>query len=290
MPTEAESKTLSDLLETRQMYASVEVAGGMALLDGKWGLSHTVPNDLTLRCDDVDCNGFMAWDLSGETELNAVSGTVRFSNAFYRCRHCRRSWVRYELATRVPSDKTIAVTIHGMYPRQFPNISANMLAALEDNDAVLYLHAIECRAAGMGLGALAYLRRVVENGINLLLDLLASILADSDDTKQAEYVAQVGYLKSQKAFDKKAVAAAAVLPKSFFAGGHNPFSRLHDWASVGVHNEPDEQCCELFDEVRGLFDALFERLEAEKATRRLYAERLGKLSRRVPSKALPKSE
>jgi hypothetical protein len=113
-------------------------------------------------------------------------------------------------------------------------------------------------------------------------------LEDSEDPKHREYVEQVSWLKDQKAFDRKASAAATVLPKSFFAGGHNPFARLHDWASAGVHNLTDEDCCDIFDEIREVFDALFERLKSEQNAKRLYAERLGKLSKRVPAKALGK--
>jgi len=140
----------------------------------------------------------------------------------------------------------------------------------------------------MGLGALAYLRRVVENGTDVLLDLLAELLETSDDPAHQEYLRRVEWLKQQKAFDKKATAAAAVLPRSFFAGGHNPFARLHDWASSGVHSQTDEECIEIFDEIRVVFEALFERLTKEREARRLYADRLGKLSRKVPARALEK--
>jgi len=290
MATESGAEGLSDLLRKQRIYASAEITAARVLLDAEWGVRVDAPKALMLECMDARCGATMTWDLAAEVSLSAPPKVYHFFTAFYRCRHCRSSWIRYELAAERISDTSMRVTVHGIYPRQFPGTSSGVIGALAEEDAVLYLHAVECRSGGMGLGALAYLRRVVENSINLMLDLLAEVLRESEDPKRQEYVAQVEWLKSQKAFDKKAIAAAAVLPKSFFAGGHNPFSRLHEWSSAGVHNESDEECVELFDEIHGLFEALFERLENEKETRRLYADRLGKLSKAVPAKALQNRE
>ena len=290
MADDPKLETLAGLLEKRQIYASVEVAAAEGIIDRAWGTRVQAPKTVALECLDGRCCSTMVWDLSSDVEVGAVANIVKFYSLFYRCRHCLSSWVRYEIFTNHISNSAMRVVVHGICPRQYPGVSSTVLEALSDNEAVMYMNAIQSREQEMGLGALAYLRRVVEEAINVLLDLLASVLADSEESKQQEYVAQVEWLKSQKAFDKKAVAAAAVLPKSFFAGGHNPFARLHEWASAGVHNETDQDCCELFDEIRGVFDALFERLHAERETRRLYADRLGKISKRVPTKAIQKPE
>lgn len=282
--TEPVITTPNALLERRQIYASGTVAADRALVSTGWGTAVTPPSTLELYCDNERCMAMMLWDLTKksdeETRIEASEHYVGFRTVNYKCRHCRQGWIRFELAAQQTSEKSCFLLIYGILPKQYQNISPVVAAELEASQLSLYHNALECRSAGMGLGALAYLRRVVEESINILLGLLADVLNDSEDPTHREYLERVAWLKEQIAFAKKATAAAAVLPKSFFAGGHNPFARLHDWASGGVHNGTDEECCDVFDEISGLFDALFERLSAERDAKRLYAERLGKLSAR----------
>jgi hypothetical protein len=166
----------------------------------------------------------------------------------------------------------------GQHPRQRPVFSQELKDGLGDQGREIYMKAIEARHYEMGIGALAYLRRVTEDSMNALLDLIKLAFAGSDDEKAM--VERIDVAKQEKVFANKVGFAKAILPKRFFHGGHNPLERLHDWASAGIHNRDDWECAEIFDEIRTLFELLFERLAREAAEKRIYDQNLLKLTRK----------
>ncbi len=126
---------------------------------------------------------------------------------------------------------------------------------------------------------MSYMRRVVEDEMNRLLDLLIELLATDD--KKVEELQRAKELRGENSFAKKAAVADAVLPTTFFPDGQNPFSKLHELCSEGVHALDDVESCERFAQGKELFELLFGRLLHEREGRRLFAEKARKL---VPRK------
>jgi hypothetical protein len=104
----------------------------------------------------------------------------------------------------------------------------------------------------------AYLRRLVENCINDLLDLVVEA-AQSDDAV-APLLNEVEEVKTDRRFSEKIDFAAKLLPKNLVKGA-NPIATLHDLTSAGLHGESDDECVEIFDRCKLAFEYVIQRLK-----------------------------
>jgi len=182
------------------------------------------------------------------------------------------------LYQQLVSTLDVQVILIGRLPRPTPHIDPDVAEAFGEIDLYLYEQALGSRLSGMGIGAMTYMRRVVENEMSRLLDLLIEELSSTPE--HVEKLKRAKELQDENAFAAKARVADLVLPPSLFPDNQNPFSKLHDLCSEGLHQLDDVESCERFDEAKDLFELLFQRLLHERESRRLYTENLKKLSSR----------
>jgi hypothetical protein len=293
-------ENVAALLESGVLWGT---AAALAELRGPSPSSMTwrvkVPRTIRMWCASDQCQRVMNWDLfktgiySSEVEEIAF-GT--FKTFTYNCRNTpnfpRVTFVLHAVAAvqseqpeaaptpsaggASPRDATI--TLIGRMPRPTRHIDAAVAAALHEIDRYLYEQALASRLEGKGIGAMTYMRRVVENEMNRLLDLLVEQLASAPDRVEQLRTAQK--LQDENAFAEKARVADLLLPTTLFPGNQNPFSKLHDLCSEGVHLLDDVESCDRFDEAKELFELLFLQLLRERESRRLYDEKLKKLTPR----------
>jgi hypothetical protein len=240
------------------------------------------PKEISIYCDHSKCRRDMIWETHSGTYVEQIGVSVQPSNGFqshtYTCRHCGVRRVTFFLLFSPIKIGIWSLQKIGQSPRKQPVLSAELLQSLGENGQGLYQRAVESRNQDMGLGALAYLRRVVEDAMNALLDLMEVAVVGSESEETMLEAIQVA--KVEKVFTNKVAFAKAILPARCFHGGHNPLERLHDWASAGIHNRDDWECAEIFDEIRALFEMLFERLARESSEKKLYDQKLINLTRK----------
>ena len=73
--------------------------------------------------------------------------------------------------------------------------------------------------------------------------------------------------------------AGKVLPEYLKPGGTNPLVPLHKLASEGVHNLPEEECIEIFDNSILVFSFVFRELHRHQTEVKSFAESLKKIAR-----------
>jgi hypothetical protein len=271
--------SLTEFLQTWPLYKSIEVPVTQEAHQAVIFL----PKRIVRYCDAEQCRREMEWETwannTDDTKLG-VRTTAKYGDFSrnYKCRHCESRWVEFYFRGDGPIAGKLKLQKIGQYPRPLPILSRELMAGLGEIGQVLYLKAVESRNQDMGIGALAYLRRVVEDAMDSLLDLMKSAVVGVDN--EAELLAAIEKAKQEKVFANKVGFSKAILPPRFFHAGHNPIERLHDWASAGIHNMDDWECLEVFDDVRGLFELLFERLAHDQSERKLYESKLSQLSRK----------
>jgi hypothetical protein len=201
-------------------------------------------------------------------------GTVRDRNHYFQCRACQKYWEQFYVQFG-ETDGAKWVMKVGQYPPAAERVPKELETRLSGPDLDFYRKALRSRTFGFGLASLAYLRRVVENRTNDLLDLIAD--AASQQNPSSELPQRVADAKANYQFDQKVELASMMLPASLKPGGMNPLDALHDLASAGIHRFTEEQCLDHFDTARTAFEYLFKQLQVDREAAREYVESMNKL-------------
>lgn len=153
---------------------------------------------------------------------------------------------------------------------------------LDEDDLKLFRTAIRLRNFNLGLGAVAYLRRVVENRMDDILDILHE--SAKEHKAPAELLDQLGEVKAAHRFSDKVDYAACLLPESLHPDGlPNPIGILHELTTDGLHSRPDAECVEIFDGCKDIFEHVFTSLRPNVEQQKAYLKRLTALAKRKAS-------
>jgi hypothetical protein len=150
----------------------------------------------------------------------------------------------------------------GQYPELEERISEALATALDATNLKLYKNALRMRNFNLGLAAVAYMRRVVENKMGEMLDILheTAVTHGIDPT----IVARHQEMRAEKRFSVKIDYAGHLLPPSLRpAGKPNPMAILHELASEGLHAKSDADCIDVFDKCRATFEYVFGKMKIE---------------------------
>jgi hypothetical protein len=112
--------------------------------------------------------------------------------------------------------------------------------------------------------------------MNGMLDLLAEVARESNF--EHEHLAELEEVKKSKRFSDKVTFAAVIIPPTLRPGGQNPIDRLHDIASEGLHSRSEDDCIDIFDRSRAVFEYVFRQLRIRKDEAEAFQESLNKLA------------
>jgi hypothetical protein len=166
---------------------------------------------------------------------------------------------------------------------QFPEASIALPDALEKNlgkdSATLYKMALICRNNGYGLAAAGYMRRVVEDKTNELIEVVAKYAEINEvDAKKVEKIRDAA--KSAGAYtpyEDKLKIASAVFPESLKAAGKNPLLSLFKLVSEGIHGKSEEECIRVAEDTDFVFRYVFANLRAETEIKKAYPDKMKEL-------------
>lgn len=211
---------------------------------------------LQLFCGSENCGGPRLFD--GQTVYTDYAGegtTYHFLN--YYCRNCRGSRKTFAIRSFRSSATTPLVLKFGEFPAYGPPIPSRVIS-LMGPDRELFLLGRRAENQGLGLGAFAYYRRVVENQKGRLIDEIAKVarrLGASQDTLDKFEAA-----KAETQFSKAVDDVKDAIPESLRIQGHNPLRLLHSALSQGLHAQSDAECLELATSIRVVLTELAERI------------------------------
>jgi hypothetical protein len=154
----------------------------------------------------------------------------------YQCRSCKKQ-ERYYI---IHWDEAFIEKI-GQYPPYGIRVDKELADALGD-DKENYRMGLICISQSYGLGACAYLRRVVENRMDSILRKMKELLLETPGA--GEQLAEIEKALGSIQAVQKAQLAAAICPESLRPGGVNPFKILHEELSHGIHGLSEDECLE----------------------------------------------
>jgi hypothetical protein len=210
----------------------------------------------------------------GPEQVTSARGALRTLS--YMCPDCKRHWVSYVVHwdQRLEGDVNV-IQKCGQYPELETIIDPDLQRSIPKGDVVLLKKAITCRNFNNGLASVAYLRRVVENQIEPLIQrLLNNSGSDREGLK-----GRIEKARTDRGFRGLLDLAAKVLPDYLKPGGTNPLVPLHKLASEGVHSLPEDECIKIFDESIVVFSFVFRELHRHQTEVKSFAESLKKIAK-----------
>jgi hypothetical protein len=266
--TEQIEDLIRDALQSWPLYRELRYQGGS---------SARVPTLLVLFCDL--CGNQEIWET---TFHQFEENTTGFGVKEYKCRNCAGRVARFYFYWARQDDGRYLFFKAGQYPELEERVSLPLQKEL-GKDLKLYKNAIRLRNFNLGIGAVAYLRRIIENHMNDLLDTIfeAAQLANmsSETLKSLEQV------KAGRGFQDKIEFAESLLPPRLRPEGvARPFAVLYELTSIGLHARSEEDCIAVFDGCRRIFEYVFSQVHLENEAARQFKTDLANAPKLGPSK------
>ncbi len=241
-----------------------------------------LPSAIYLHCDHANCrsNPTTVWQTTFYTGEVNKSG---LHSKTYTCRNCGDSEASFYFLWEEDEGESVFMKV-GQYPELEERVPETLEKMLDADDLKIYKTAIRLRNFALGLGAVAYLRRVIENRMNDLLDVLYD--AAKEHKIAAEVLGKLESVKNDRRFSVKVDYAGDLLPDHLRPSGvPNPMGILHDLASDGLHARTDEDCVDIFDGCRKTFEYVFGRLRIQNEDAKAFAKTLAELAGKKPKPA-----
>jgi hypothetical protein len=269
---------LSDILIRGTLYRPFVYTGdglGFKATDSLTGTERygLLPSALRMYCENKQCKAVQLWQLF-ETDSRFFFGWDMPTKVRYVCRNCGKQIINYWIDWTA-NDGVFTFIKAGQWPALTIEPSPVVAKALGAEDTSLYKKALINASISHGLGALAYFRRVIENKVNVLLDLVEE--AAKTAQVHEDELKNIAEVKASKHVDVKIEYAARILPTHLRPGGHNPLERLYGVASAGLHGESDSDCVGLFQEYRAAFEYLIQNLTEQNEQAEAYVRQLSKI-------------
>jgi hypothetical protein len=243
--------------------------------------------ELQLHCDT--CDGVRTFVRTATSDNQLRFGYWEWVYITYRCRNCDKESKVYSVGLYwepAPSDPTgltedeentqpqVAFKF-GEWPPLGPVLPKRLLKFLGD-DAELFKRGNRAEGQGMGIGAFAYYRRVVENQRTRLFDKLIEAAEKLKVDK-----AIIDDLRADREnwqFSQSVDGLKAALPDSLKIEGHSPMALLHNALSHNLHSESDETCLQAAQDIRHVLTEFARRLQDALKDKSELAKSIGRLT------------
>ena len=146
----------------------------------------------------------------------------------------------------------------GEFPLSPTAIPLQVQKLLDGANLEHYQKGMQATTLGLGIGAAAYFRRVVENQWKQLVKEMRKAAERLGVTDLSEYDAALASNQFNSAVKslKNAIPEKLLLP-----GGHNPLTLLHQLYSRQLHKMPDHECLRQAQDIQLILTALVENIE-----------------------------
>ena len=242
-----------------------------------WNVESVDPEELNLNipklwlyCDSEKCEGIRAFSSRQTIKYEIFE---RNQVLLYRCCNCQHKTKHISLnmtldredpglsvsqdeVWEIPSVAGFAINYGELPP--FGPPTPSRLIKLIGPDRNLFLKGRRSENLGLGVGAFAYYRQVVERQKDRLITEIAKVAQKHGAS--VETLELFGKAINETQFSKAVHEIRDAIPQALLIDGHNPLSLLHDALSEGIHAGTDEDCLELATAIRTILAKLSENI------------------------------
>ncbi len=163
------------------------------------------------------------------------------------CQECR---IIYSFFINIDV-KTGRVMKFGQMPMWMPRIDSDIAKEL-GSSCGFYVRALRSLNESYGIGACAYFRRMIEDYINPLLQLLHDF--KKEEGAAPEELQKILDVKAGKNFSAKTEYAGQICPPSLIVQGMNPLKELHEQLSYNIHAGTDKEATEVAIKIKKIVE------------------------------------
>jgi len=249
--------TVTTLLENEPLHAQRSIP--RLFVQPEYGYVD-FPEEIRAHCDHKNCEGVRRHTKNGG---HCFQVGVKFYNfASYGCTNCT-SKVKVFCLKAERTDKKYAGTCTKIYqePAFGHPIPKRLFSIIGEQNRENFLQARRAIARGLGIGAYAYYRRIVEN---TKFDLIGSVLEIARSTNAPPpQIRLLESAQSETQFSKaiEILRDVSAIPAILLIDGHNPLLLLHDLLSEGIHQLSDTECLERAQEAEVILSEIAERMQ-----------------------------
>jgi hypothetical protein len=263
------------------------------------------PKQISLVCESK-CRKETTWSrLHVPIDLGHQSPDKNIQTVSYICNLCEKAHLTViyradEIEERVTPGSTanpdfhtppsrvyvlVKVTKIGQYPPPSVAVSKSLNQNLGSDLTALYRKALVTRNQGYGLAAVSYIRRVVEDKTNELIEVAAEFAeAHAIDPTTVAKMRAAANSEEYVTYEDKLKIASTVFPGRLLVGDINPLQVLYSLVSKGLHGLSESECVVVADATLEVFEHIFTKLKAEVIDSRAFEEKIKKMSQ--PGKIL----
>lgn len=228
------------------------------------GTTSIATPELQLYCDgSCRCLSYSSGGVETGGKLFPVF-TPQKSYDFILCYSCLKCGTELKsFAVRIVGEKwtrdqrTLDISKMGEWP-PFAYRTPAKVNSLAGPDRDLFFKGRKAECDGLGLGAFAYYRRIIEDQKNRLLDEIIQVARRSRSPEEAIFLLEKA--KTETQFSRAVDMVRDAVPPSLLIDGHNPLTLLHRALSRNLHGASDEECLKAAHDVRVVLFAFAERL------------------------------
>jgi hypothetical protein len=213
---------------------------------------------LKLHCGLKRCDGERIF----EAEYTLPIERDRQSHHFitYVCNNCRITRKVYAIwILPAEADGVAEMFKLGEHPAFAVTLPSKLISMIGPERDYL-LKGRRAESQGLGIGAFAYYRRVIESQKTRIIDEM--IRAAERLSASKDVLEELRQAKSEDRFIESLKAVKHALPQGLQINGRSPLELLHSALSEGLHELSDEDCLSRATNIRLVMVALAERLSS----------------------------
>src|SRR5437773_7443688 len=216
----AEIRTLANFLETCGPDSTQYVSGLVHITST--GPDRVATPEINLHCESESCNGVRRFQCSDDERL---SDSVHFVFLNYNCKNCEEFEKTFALVVeRDGSKKSGKVRKLGELPPYGPPTPSRVMK-LVGEDRELFLKGRRAELHGLGIGAFAYYRRVVEEQKGRIIEEIGKVALKIKPSKETEEL--FAKAKAETQFSTAIDMIKSAIPEAVLIDGHNPLTLVH---------------------------------------------------------------
>jgi hypothetical protein len=248
-----------------------------------------LPDEIRVHCGNQNCGGVRRHTKNETTRLK--DGDNFFVLASYQCINCRSAVKIFGLKAEreEEGDDGFCTKIY-QEPAFGQPIPKRLFEIIGEDNRAPFLQARRAIARGLGIGAYAYYRRIVENTkFTLVGSVLNVAKATNAPTGQIELLQKA---QSERQFSKaiETLRDVGAIPAALLIDGHNPLALLHDLLSEGIHELDDNECLKRAQEAEVILCEIADRMQTALTERKTVKSALTSiLNRKAKKDALTKT-